>query len=389
MRCATLLLLAASALAAEAPIILPAKNADPDGKVGERPYEMVWAKRKPAHAETLDFEDLGGWTTASFLGARAELFRSREEQMFGTYTGKVAYTGQTATSYLELRPPKPILIAGTPQAVQLWVRGNNWGWYPKPKTARTYIRVVVQDAKGEGFDIDLGQVNFDYWFLMHARFVSPTGNLARISPVRSTGDGKLDYPLSFVALRVSGCSDKRPAKLSFDSLQFYTPDDKPLAEPKLPPTDVPWPTTPDTITPTPKESVRVSRSQDGPVHIFTASGRRDRIRWSYLPKTGTLDDLTVEINGKRFRPCVGGGPVVELGGQQCRLSDPGVTARPVMLESRQDSLKAVFEVHKGDEAVQYAYEFRASGKSLQITVTEELAYHPSQVQVDRKRTIVT
>ncbi len=75
--------------------------------------------------------------------------------MFGTYTGKVTYSGKTAASYFELRPPKPILIPGKPQAVQLWVRGNNWGWHPKPKTARTRVRVVVQDAKGEGFDIDL------------------------------------------------------------------------------------------------------------------------------------------------------------------------------------------------------------------------------------------
>ncbi|NQT52939.1 hypothetical protein HQ576_12850, partial [bacterium] len=370
MRCATLLLLAASALAAEAPIILPAKNADRDGKVGERPYEMVWAKRKPAHAETLDFEDLGGWTTASFLGAQAELFRSREEQMFGAHTGKVVYTGKTASSTFEMRPPKPIPIAGQPQAVQLWVRGNNWGWHPKPKTARTRIRVVVQDAKGEGFDIDLGTVNFDYWFLMHARFVSPTGALARIAPVHSTGDGKLDYPLSFVCIRVSGCSDKRQAKLSLDSLQFYTPDNKPLAEPKLPPKDVPWPTTPDTITPLPKETVANAVRKEGNTYVFEAKAARDTIRWLYTPKLGNLSDLAVEINGKRFRTNAEGAPAFLLDGREAQAGNPDVKSELLDQKLDGDTVMTRWRLSRANEAVEYTLRLRAKDKSLQITVAE-------------------
>lgn len=361
------ILLCAAALAAE-PAIKPASNTDPNGKVGERPYEMAWADRKPEHPEAVGFENLEGWTAAGFLGCTAELVRSREEQMYGSFTGKVTYTGKTGASYFELRPPQPVPIPGEPTAAQVWVRGNNWGWYPKPQTARTNVYAIVRDAQNEHFAISLGHVNFDYWFLMHAAFVSPTGRLTGRIHKEGQGDGKIDYPLSFVALRVTNCADEKPARLCFDSLQFYTPVYKPLSEPKLPPKDVPWPTTPETITPTPKERVSNKFSQDGPLRIFTAKGKRDQIRWTYLPKTGTLDDLTVEINGKRFQPCVGGGPVLELGGREWKPGDPGLKQGCVGLEWYDDETLLVHcAAQVGEEEVAYSYRLRAVGKSLQVT----------------------
>jgi len=362
-----LVLVSALAMAGE-PVTKPALNADPEGKVGERPYEMAWADRKPEHPELVDFEDLEGWAAVGFAGCTAQLVRSRHEQMYGSFTGKVTYTGKTGASYFELRPPQAIPIPGQPTACQLWVRGNNWGWYPKPQTARTNVYAVVRDAQGEGFAIGLGHVNFDYWFLMHATFVSPTGQLTARIHKEGQGDGKIDYPLSFVALRVTNCADERPAKLSFDSLQFYTPDYKPLAEPKLPPEDVPWPTTPDTITPSPKEPVTTKFSQEGPARIFTARGRRDKIRWVFTPKDGTLDDLTVEINGKRFQPCAGGGPVFELGGREWKPGDEGLKQACVAVEHRTDgTLRVCCKAQADGEEVDYSYHLRAVGKSLQIT----------------------
>jgi len=369
---AILLLVAIAAPGAE-PITRPASNTDPGGKVGKRPYEMVWAKRKPAYPELVDFEDLTGWTVAGLRGCTAELFRSREEQMFGTYTGKVVYRGKTAASGFELRPPKPISIPGEPTAVQMWVRGNNWGWHARPKTARTHVHLMVGDAQDEHFAIYLGQVNFDYWFLMHATFVSPTGELTgRIRQDGGEGrrNGRLDYPLRCFGIRVTGCADERPAKLFFDALQCYEAEYPPLAEPKLPP-KAPWPTTPETITPTPTEKVRNAKTREGPNHVFTAQGRRDTIRWIYLPRTGTLDDLTVEINGRRFQPCAGGGPVFELGGVRHRASGEGFEIRPHSLEWSADELRARWIAVWPNEEVHFDYRFRAKGKSLQISVAAD------------------
>ena len=392
---APLALLAACAAAQAAqPLAKPASNTDPEGKVGERPYEMAWANRQPEHPELVDFEDLAGWNAVGFNGCTAELVRSREELMYGAFTGKVTYTGQTAASHFELRPPQPVPIPGEPTAVQLWVRGNNWGWHPTPATARTNVHALVRDAQGEQFVIGLGHVNFDYWFLMHAAFVSPTGQLtgrirpqqpvgaglvpapARGAPTRGAptsdpskdGDGRLDYPLSFVALRVTNCADERPARLFFDSLQFYRAEYPALSEPKLPPADAPWPTTPETITPTPTERVRNSFSQEGPARVFTARGRRDTIRWTYLPKTGTLDDLSVEVNGKRFQPCAGGGPVFESGGA------PELAG---IEQTRDGELLARWSIPQGAGRPLYSFRFRAKDKSLQVSVEADgaAAFH--------------
>jgi len=366
---ACLLLAALPALAAE-PVVKPASNADPEGKVGERPYEMVWADRKPAHPELVDFEDLTGWTAAGFGGCTADLYRSREEQMFGTYTAKAVYKGETAASSFELRPPKPIPIPGEPKAVQMWVRGNNWGWHPKPRTARTHLTAVVHDAKGEAFDISLGSINYDYWFLTHATFVSPTGGLARVRG--QGGDGTIDYPLSFVALRITGCADDKLARLSFDSLQFYEAKYAPLRELKLPPSDVPWPTTPDTITPTPKEKMRTSVRRDGDSYVLEAKGQRDRITWIYRPDKGTLDDLTVEINGRRFQPCAGGGPLV-YSGYPPRDIGPG-EPHYCQMELRSHRVDGdTAEIHWwagdiGSGGQELTYRLRAVGKSLQISI---------------------
>jgi len=362
-----LLLAALPALAAE-PIIKPASNADPEGKVGERPYEMVWADRKPAHVELVDFEDLTGWTAAGFLGCTVDLYRSREEQMFGTYTAKAVYKGETAASYFELRPPRPIAIPGKPTAAQMWVRGNNWGWHPKPRTARTRLTAVVHDARGEAFDISLGSINYDYWFLTHATFVSPTGGLVRVRA--QGGDGTIDYPLSFVALRITGCADDKLARLSFDSLQFYIPAYRPVPELKLPPADQPWPTTPDTITPTPKEEMRTSVRQDGDSYVLEAKGQRDQITWIYRPAKGTLDDLTVEINGRRFQPCAGGGPVFLLEGGECRAGDEGVTMRLAAAQIDGGLVRSHWQVSRGNDTTYLRYILRPKGKSLQITVAE-------------------
>ena len=97
MRAILLLLCSVAAMAGE-PTVTTASNTDPDGAVGKRPYEMVWANRTPAHEELVDFEDLSGWTIAASRGAKATLVRSREQQMFGTYVAKATYSGETAAS---------------------------------------------------------------------------------------------------------------------------------------------------------------------------------------------------------------------------------------------------------------------------------------------------
>ena len=360
-------LVAVTLRAATGRSVVPASNSDPRGRVGKRPYELDWAGRdRPAHPQLVDFEDLTGWQVVGLRGCRAEAFRSREELLFGSHTAKVVYRGETAASAFELRPPEPIPIPGRPTDVALWVRGNNWGWHSRPRTARTHVYVLLEDARGEAFSVNMGTVNFDYWFLMHATMIGPAGQ--QTSRVRKTGsgDGKLDYPLRFLGIRVTSCSDPKPARLFFDALQFYRPAYEPLPEMKLPPADTPWPTTPETITPPVKSRVAVRVRQRGEGWEFVARSRGETLRWRYEPRTGWLDDLSVEIRGREFRPCARGGPALLLGGQERRPGDKAVQTRLVAARRDGDSVAFEWEAKAGGGKARYSYRLRAVGKSLQV-----------------------
>ena len=64
-----------------------------DEPVGKRPYEMVWANRtEDNHPALVDFENLDGWTAAG-ADSQAQLTRSRQQQLWGQYVGKLAYRG--------------------------------------------------------------------------------------------------------------------------------------------------------------------------------------------------------------------------------------------------------------------------------------------------------
>ncbi|MGE5293577.1 MAG: hypothetical protein ACM3VT_01985, partial [Solirubrobacterales bacterium] len=53
-----------------------AKPMPGDEVPGPRPYEMVWANRKPPHASLVDFDSLEGWRIECRDGAVADLFSS-------------------------------------------------------------------------------------------------------------------------------------------------------------------------------------------------------------------------------------------------------------------------------------------------------------------------
>ena len=119
--------------------ILSAQNeVPPDEPVGERPYEMVWANRTEERPPLVDFEDLTGWTVATYAGAHAMFARSREQQMWREYVGKLIYTGESNDSKILLRPPKPIPIENLFDCVNIWCYGNNWAWQPDQSTPQVH-----------------------------------------------------------------------------------------------------------------------------------------------------------------------------------------------------------------------------------------------------------
>ncbi len=352
------------------PTTAPASNEDePNVKSGERPYELDWAGRTwPNHPSLVGFEDLSGWRVRCRDGARAKLYRSRQEIIFGQYTAKVVYTGTSVRSAFVIEPPEPIEIPGKFTAINLWVRGNNWGWINPPKTARTSVRILVRDAKDEQYAIPIGTVNFDYWFLMHRTMVSPTGQTRMYHPTGAKSDQVIDTPARFVGIEVSGCSNGEPARLFFDALSFYEIQYKPLKFASQP-DKLPWPTTPDTILPTFNHAVRneVKRIDGG--YRLTASDPMETVTYSYAPTTGLLSDITVEAGGLRFWPCWKGSLRFDLGGRLVRPWSKNAKVKLLYHAKEGQRVVADWQITSGETSARYRYELRIKGKSLIVDVT--------------------
>ncbi len=362
--------------------VAPVVNADEAGAaVGVRPYEMDRAGRDaPKYPQLADFENLDGWQVRAEEGARAEVFRSQEEMLFGDYVAKAVYSGENRKSCFVIEAPRPIPIPGRPTGVNLWVRGNNWGWVNPPATARTWVKVLVRDGHGDAYAIDLGQVNFDYWFLMHRTFVSPQGDFQHCAARGGTSDTPV-YPLSFVGIEVSGCSNGDAAKLFFDALSFYTIE-YPWLEFEPPPASLPWPTTPDTIRPTAAPGLKATMGikETGLELVASMPDAPALLTYKYAPKTGTLDDLTVEASGAVFQPCAGGHVEFEIGGRRVRPGDPGVAVESkgcaVMPEG---GASYPWRLTCPEGTADFVFGFRLVGRSLIIDVstksTEAYRFH--------------
>ena len=134
----------------------------------------------------MDFQDLKGWTLELYDGAQGELRRSREQQLWGEYVAKIVYSGGRAESRVIARPPQPVPIPGGFDSIDLWGYGNRWSWVPDPTTPAAEVSVLVQDARGKEFRIQLTDIEWKQWWLIHRRI--PREILAQIVlPARFSG----------------------------------------------------------------------------------------------------------------------------------------------------------------------------------------------------------
>jgi len=163
-----LLLLPAEVLAQEK--VIPAINeVEPWQQVGQQPYEFTWTQREQDPHTLVDFEDMQGWTLELYDGAQGELRRSREQQMWGEYVAKIVYSGIRPESRVLARPPQPIPIPGRFDSIDLWGYGNRWEWVPDPTTPPADVAVLIRDARGKEFRVQLTDIRWKQWWLIHRR----------------------------------------------------------------------------------------------------------------------------------------------------------------------------------------------------------------------------
>ncbi len=350
-----------SALADEPEAVSPAVNGVPaDGPVGERPYEMVWARRRERREPLVDFEDLSGWTLATYDGATGELRRSREQQMWGRHVAKLTYAGTAANSRLLLRPPNGITIPDRFDCVELWAYGNNWAWVPDPTTPQVELAVWLLDAKDAEHRVPLTNVRWKEWWLVHKRI--PESALDQIA-----------WPCRFAGLEVRRGANTEDRVLFLDSLSFHTEqlpalafEARPARNLRLPPGQgqglngtgkgrLPFPTREETILPTNHERRFSTRARltEG-VATFTYAGRDCRVQYTLDPARGPLDGVTVAVDGETVsRPLTDGG---------LRFVDDRTTPDLLEAELAKGVLRATYRY--GDVEARFSY--RLWQKSLVI-----------------------
>ena len=340
--------------------------------VGKRPYELDWANRNSDHCPPLvDFEETTGWRVEC-RQAEATFERTREQQIWGEYVGKLVYRGTGSSPQVRLLLPQPMAIDHPFDAVSLWCYGNNWGWTTDPATPRVGVSALFEDAAGAEFSVFLYTVDWKEWHLLHRR-LSP-------EQIRQVKAGA-----KFKGLQISNGKNKEDRALYFDNLAVFTEAFPELTfEPRpergtalLPgqspganrgPGRLPFPTRPQTILPANLTDQFTNAISPGPTsaaqeYVFKYEGKDGRLDYRLSPLTGTWGDLAAEWHSPalagqsggesevlKIQPCVGGGVY---------LQTPKGPALPEKAEH-------LGTIQKGAE-VESRWRFNAQGVTAEVT----------------------
>jgi len=342
-----------------------------DEPVGQRPYEMVWVNRtEDTRPALVDFENLDGWT-ADGEDAAAEFGRSREQQLWGQYVGKLVYRGTGPKATVTVKPPQPIALPRAFDCVNLWGYGNNWAWAPDRTTPQVGVQVLLRSRDGRQVTVPMGTVRWKEWWLMHAR----------LSPEQR---GVVGEEAVLEGIRLTGCRNKEDRLLYFDNLAVYQESLPPLSFAPRPargvepfrgqsvgtntgPGKLPFPNREETILPdnlTAKFTAQVE--PDGEGFALHYRGEDGHLVYRYQPSTGTLSDVSAQWNdGLAFQPMAGGG--IRFAGDGEKTVVPEKTEK-VDCRREGDTIVSTWRCRLGERTAEATYTFRLWQKSLVVDV---------------------
>jgi hypothetical protein len=310
VRASILLLVIAAAAAAEAQTVLP--GIDPAEKAGERPYEMVWAKRQEPAPPTVRFDDLRGWSMRVSGGAEAMLQATRAQNMWNRPVARLRYRCDVKTGSspkIWITPPAPVKLAEPSDCAEMWVWGNRWDWENTPGTPPVQITLRLTGADGETHAVVVDSVRWQKWWLLHRKL--PPG---------------LKFPAQLDSLEFTGGSQPEWRDIYLDSIRFYHETTGPIRFNPRParnltlfagqspggntgPGKLPFPTREDTILPMQLAGpFQNNLTADGHDYVFDYMGADGRIRYRFEPAKG-LAGITAEMDGKPVGRLMEGGKI--------------------------------------------------------------------------------
>jgi len=283
-------------------------------QVGQQPYEMTWTQREQDPHTLVDFEDLQGWKLELYDGAKGELRRSREQQMWGQYVCRILYSGKSPASRVIARPRQSIPIPGRFDSIDLWAYGNRWGWESDKSTPPAEVSILLTDARGKEFRVQLTDIRWKQWWLIHRRI--PAGVL-----------GQMVLPANFSGIEISKATNQEGRYFFCDSLAFYKEELGALAFQPQPKRNLqpyrgqiagvnsgtgtlPFPTREETILPSNFEREFQVKVREVSPRVFELryEGKDATVTYEYRPLKGTLGEVTARVNdGPPFHPLEGGG----------------------------------------------------------------------------------
>ena len=342
--------------------------------VGKRPYEMEWAGRtEEVRTPLVDFENLDAWRVET-TNSVASFERSREEQMYGQYVGKLTYRCEDpagAVPEVTIRPPQAIpLTEKEVDACSCWIVGNNWGWTVDPTTPRVRVKLLFLDSAGKEYELPLETVNWKEWFLCYR--IIPR----ELASLLETGG-------AFSGVRVVAGTNTEDRTLYFDSLCVFKEERAPLTFSQRPKPGIdlfegqplgvntgegrlPFPTNEDTIVPDSSKNIKTPMFHfygDGCDFVYT--GTDGTLVYEYKPRAGDWSDLTAKWErSEPFSPCVGGG-VTQLVGDSGNV-EPVKSAELLEFKQTDEGAAARWKLSSETATAEVEYRFQIKGKSLVI-----------------------
>ncbi len=306
--------------------------------------------------------------------AEAEFNRSREQQIWGSSVGRLAYHSSNNNPVIIIRPEIPIQLPENGyDAVSCWIYGNQWGWMSGPKIIIPIIELLFKLPDGSEKSIEFSRVNWKEWNKVIIRFTDKD-----LKDLRQKGT-------CFNGFRIYNTRNTDERLLYFDNLSFYKEVFKPLTFQERPkrgidmfpgqPTGVhtgqgrlPFPTREETILPdcAVKGSKNETFEKNGSF-FMKYTGSDGELAAEYNPQSGTWSDLSVSWNGcEKFYPADKGGITVITGKED--QEEPVLSSKLLKVKIDGQKIIAQWLFKSASSETTGEYHWSMSGKSIILDV---------------------
>ena len=178
----------------------------------------------------------------------------------------------------------------------------------------------------------------------------------------------LAYPIKIRSIRFDKLTTRvKNDFLCFDHIGAFQKTPREITDSSK--TANPFPLTADGIMPIGMaDGAKNLARQVGSAYVFEYQGKDARIAYTYTPASGTLSDISVDFNGKKFRPAVDGGILATVKNVSFLPSDKAIKAQLLKQEFKNNKLSTLWRWTKNNAAFEFELNLSIKGKSLAIEV---------------------